>query len=99
MTTTTYVQVEAPPWVTAEHFKKAVPVLSKVMKELGRNDNALRGYIYAANLDGFPVKAGFATTDQLQEIATRAFWWIFEQIVSGKRAPDTGALSEGKKTE
>lgn len=85
--TTTYIQVNAPKWVKPWHFKIATPIMLKVMESIRHSDKAMQGYIHAANQDGFPVKAGFATGQQLQELCMRAFWWSFEQLMAGKTLP------------
>lgn len=79
------VQIQVPAWVTEEHFKSAAAILSKALRELkALGDDAYRGYIHRANLDGFPVKAGFAKGQKLEEIVIRALWWQFEQVINRK---------------
>lgn len=90
-TTTTYVQVQAPEWVTAETFKKATPILVEIMSDLAGKDEVKRGYILAANRDGFPVKAGFASGNALDDLCIRAFWFAFEKITAGKTLPSETA--------
>lgn len=87
------IKIEAPAWVTPEHFKKAMPLLVQMLQEMNASrdpEEAMRGYIWAANRDGFPVKAGFATKPQLEEICVRAFWWAFERIAQGKTLTSEG---------
>lgn len=84
-TKTTYIQIQAPDWVTPDHFRRAAPILVRVLDEMKGKPQAMRGYIACANKDGFPIKAGFATDDQLPELCIRAFWWIFERVCEAKR--------------
>lgn len=90
---TTFVEVNAPKWVNEEHVRIATKHLITVMSQLKGKDEAMRGYIWAANKDGFPVRAGFATTEQLEDICIRAFWFGFERVCKEKDA----ALKEKQK--
>ncbi len=91
MKDTVYVQIQAPDWVTVEHFKKATPLLSTILSELKTHgEDAYRGYLHRAALDGFPVTPLAVPKEQLEELVIRAFWFAFERMAKGKRFKSEG---------
>ena len=80
-----HVAIHAPANTSVEEFKFANNVLMEQLARIRDNEDHMRGFILAANNDGFPVKAGFATKAQLEELCVRAFWWKFERIIEERK--------------
>lgn len=84
------VALQVPPWVTKDMIQGATKALVYVIDELQRSKDpeaALRGFLDAAKLDGYPVNVAFVgqgaeANKKLTELCVRAYWWKFEQIAT-----------------
>jgi len=78
------VSVNVPPGIGVEQFKAGSKILASILQDIRGSEQSMRGYLHAASMDGFPVSPMNTPKEQLEELCIRAFWWAFEEILSGK---------------